>query len=212
MTDAGLTIVDWDAPPFGALAAAMAASQCGFWARAVALWRDQFVRGRYVELASYCAAEAALRSGQYDMADQMLAQLEAKDAYLAGLDEGTAELRHARIDWFGGETEAGMAEPKRAARQIDLALFADAARVARAIDPPTDESRALLVQALAGLGAYDLLANLEPPAGEAAPADEARARVEQLRHSPGEHVDDFIRNHPAGGLVEPELAGQGARL
>ncbi|NNC72891.1 MAG: hypothetical protein HKN78_08450 [Sphingomonadaceae bacterium] len=218
MNVASHSAVDWDAPPFGALAAAMAASRCGFWTRAIGLWRDQFARKRYTELAAFCAAEAALQSGQYDIADHMLAQLGEPGGYLSGLNARSADIRSNRMAWYGGETDRDMPPEERARRLLDLALFPDAVCVAINMDAQDAGRTPPMIRGLYGLGVHDAVVKIDDPNADKSDQDVsemiARSRIvlAQLEQPHRDHVADFIAEHSAGHLVEPALAAQGARL
>lgn len=218
MNVASHSAVDWDTPPFGALAAAMAASRCGFWTRAMALWRDQFARKRYTELAAFCAAEAALQSGQYDIADHMLAQLGDPGDYLSDLNARSADIRSNRVAWYGGEADRDMPLEERASRLLHLALFPEAVRVAINMDSQDTGRMRLMIRGLDGLGAHDAVVQIDNPNADESDQDlsEIIARsctlVAQLEQPHRDHVAGFIAEHVAGHLVEPALAAQGARL
>ena len=85
------------------MAAAIVASQRGFWSDAIMLWRDVFRSGEHVRLASACVAEAALHIGHWGLADHMLAQLDPVPEFLASIE--SAEPSAHSLDSYSGDTE-----------------------------------------------------------------------------------------------------------
>lgn len=75
----------WPPPPHAPLVAAVVATRNRFWRDAIALWRDIFRNGAHDLLAAGCIAEAALRTGDHGLADQMLGQFETAPEFLENL-------------------------------------------------------------------------------------------------------------------------------
>jgi len=106
-----VTMTRWSLPPYGPLAAAVVASRNGYWADAIALWRDVFRVGDHDRLAAASIAEAALHFGHQGLVDHMLAQLDPLPDYLkqlAAADRATAAQAGALAD-YGGDLEKDVA-------------------------------------------------------------------------------------------------------
>lgn len=175
----------WPAPPLGALAAAIAATQLGRWSDAALLWRDLWRRNRPDFLAAACAAEAALRSGRLGLADHMLAQLPETPRYLEDLVAAAEPLRRARMKFYAATDGEHRDDPLDSAqRMIGLKLYRLALHRLADHDDASRASR-LMSEALKGLGE------------DCAPITPADARPE---------IEAFFRSHPLARLADHEVA------
>lgn len=202
---------DWTLPGFAGLAAAVAATRCGYWQRAIGLWRDQLRSPAAARLAAVGAAEAGLRSGRFDLAAQMLGRLAEPPAHLRALAAECDPLRSARKAWFAERLEAAPKPPglARAERLVGLALHREALRE---IAASGEHGTALAVQALSGLGEHDrvlaLVARADDPAVARA-AEAAREAAACLAEPLAEQLAAFLASHPAGEAFAETLDALG---
>ncbi len=194
----------WPQPPHGALAAAIVATQCGFWARAIDLWRDQFYRGRCPQLAAWCGAEAGFRAGCYGFADQMLAQLDSPDPAIIENSGKTREIREARKDWFGGGHATDAPSEASISEMLSLHLFREALRDLENIRIADTVEMSMRLSAYQGLGMYDRITQLRKTNAPNSADDEwssaiahAEAKLSRFGESLEGHIARFAAEHPA---------------
>lgn len=198
--------IEWERPPFAALAAAMAATRSRYWGEAIKLWRDQFRRGHYRKAAAFCLAEAGLQSGDFDLADHMRAQLGEPFSPIETLNERTEMQRAARIAWFGSEYESALGSAERAKREVELGLFGDAIETLVNSQQQGDATHGILMRALHGLGAHDSVcavgAKIEFAAEDvAALIDDSNACRARRAEALPDHARIFLAEHPAGEFL-----------
>lgn len=186
---------------------AIVATNCEAWSEAAELWLDVALQPAAGAAAALCAAEGALRSGDFGLADQMITRSPGAGEARARLDALIAELapvRAARRELFTAMMQGVDAPPIE--RLVALALYRDAVR-AVAYDDDLGEAatRSWLMRAHHGLGEHKLVIGLAPGAPlnpEFAPmVDHARAMVERRALPPEKHRARFVADHPAAGLI-----------
>lgn len=186
-----------------AMLAAIAATDSEYWSEAAELWFDLAVRPATTAIAAPLAAEAALRSGDLDLADQMRARCEEAGGCPAWLTARFAEavpLREARKTWFSAS--GSDADPDAL---LALKLPRDAIR-ALASDPCLDAvaTRLWLIRAHHMRGEHDRVVALAE--GEASPEEAIlieHSRACQARREEGGDMQfrRFSAEHPAAGVL-----------
>lgn len=186
-----------------AILAGVAATDAEHWSEAAELWFDLAVRPATTALAAPLAAEAALRTGDLDLADQMRARLDEAGGcpdWLTALFGETLPLRAARKARFSSP-QAGL-DPG-AFLALDLPREAIRA-VASGDGLDQSESRRWLIRAHHMLGEHDrVLALADVNAEETEAALIAHSRLCQERR--GEGVERLLRRfgsaHPAADAI-----------
>ena len=198
--------LQWSNAPLAPVAAAIAASSAGFWQEAIDLWRDRLRSEAFGRIAATCAAEAALRSGRFGLADHMLVQLGEAPAHLAALAGEAEEVRARRAAWFASGQRPGAAE-----ELLALALYREAIGAASQAELPRQRALGLAIRALSGLGEHRRVLGLEAEADDADP-DVARALAAARTACaarevvPAAAVEGFRAGHPAGPELDRALA------
>lgn len=200
----------WREAPGGAIAAAVVATNCEYWSEAAELWHDLALWPGAVPAAAPCAAEAALRSGDFGVADQMIARSDISGearVWLDGLAAEAAPIREARRALFTEILDEAEPQTVSLERLFALALYRDAVlTVAQDSEISNRETRTFLIRAHHGLGEHDKVDRI---ATGSALTDEIAllvARSRELRErrgiALGEHRAIFAARHPAAPLID----------